>query len=182
MMRRIMCAHYSRCLMEAATKNRKEFDCSGCEKYKTSVDVEEAEAVAAKVAACVTLLSQSKETKKPEESVMEEQKKVCVKCGKEKSLSDYHKSKAGKSGVKNICKDCCAEYAEEYNKKKKGLGSNPPKGTRPDKPIIPTPPPGPGSKKAGDAVLEKAVEVLIAAGHLSREKLDMAIEFCRIER
>jgi hypothetical protein len=32
--------------------------------------------------------------------------KVCSKCGKEKSINEYHKEKRGKYGVVSVCKDC----------------------------------------------------------------------------
>lgn len=37
-------------------------------------------------------------------------KKICTKCGVEKTLDCYHKGKRGKFGVKAVCKECCSEY------------------------------------------------------------------------
>lgn len=36
--------------------------------------------------------------------------KICAKCGIEKSLTEFHKRKNGRYGVKNICKTCCHIY------------------------------------------------------------------------
>ena len=35
--------------------------------------------------------------------------KACQKCGKEKSLSDYHRNKTKSDGHNGICKDCQKE-------------------------------------------------------------------------
>ena len=36
-------------------------------------------------------------------------KKICKKCGIEKELSEFHKDKEKKFGVKNICKECLSK-------------------------------------------------------------------------
>jgi len=40
--------------------------------------------------------------------------KVCTKCGRELPLSMYTKDKKMKSGLKNVCKDCCYEAVKRY--------------------------------------------------------------------
>ena len=40
--------------------------------------------------------------------------KVCTKCGAEKPLSEFYKSKATKDGLQFACKDCYKEYARKY--------------------------------------------------------------------
>ena len=40
--------------------------------------------------------------------------KVCSKCGEEKLLGEFKKSKSYKFGVKGVCKVCIAEYRKEY--------------------------------------------------------------------
>jgi len=40
--------------------------------------------------------------------------KTCSKCNIEKSVSEYHKQKIGKYGVKSICKECCNKYNRKY--------------------------------------------------------------------
>lgn len=40
---------------------------------------------------------------------MEEEKKRCKRCGKEKSLKEFHKDKTKKDGHKNICKACLSK-------------------------------------------------------------------------
>ena len=41
------------------------------------------------------------------------QTKMCSKCGIEKPLSDFHKDKRDRSGVRSICKLCRKKYCEE---------------------------------------------------------------------
>ncbi len=41
---------------------------------------------------------------------MDKKKKVCSKCGSEKSLDEFHKSKIGKGGVNPQCKKCVNSY------------------------------------------------------------------------
>jgi len=45
--------------------------------------------------------------------------KTCTKCDKVKELSEFHKSKEHKLGVKNACKDCVCAYVRELYKKNK---------------------------------------------------------------
>lgn len=40
--------------------------------------------------------------------------KKCNTCNKEKPITDYHKQKNGKFGVRAKCKDCCKEYRKIY--------------------------------------------------------------------
>lgn len=40
--------------------------------------------------------------------------KTCSKCNIEKLVSEYHKSKTSKYGVKGICKECCNKYNRKY--------------------------------------------------------------------
>ncbi len=42
--------------------------------------------------------------------------KICTKCGKEKELSEFHKQKDGKFGVRGDCKSCRKEYYKDYSK------------------------------------------------------------------
>ncbi|MCA9367635.1 HNH endonuclease [Candidatus Kaiserbacteria bacterium] len=42
--------------------------------------------------------------------------KVCTKCNVEKPLSEFHKSKSGKYGVRGECKPCALEYRRQYRK------------------------------------------------------------------
>lgn len=47
-----------------------------------------------------------------------EQTKVCTTCQEEKVISEFHKEKKGKYGVKSKCKDCLAEYKRNNPKEK----------------------------------------------------------------
>lgn len=47
---------------------------------------------------------------------MEELTKVCTKCGKELTLDNFHKEKAGKYGVTSKCKSCRNAYNVDYRK------------------------------------------------------------------
>lgn len=40
--------------------------------------------------------------------------KICTKCNKEKPLTEFHKQKFGKLGVKASCKECCNKYRQQY--------------------------------------------------------------------
>ena len=46
-------------------------------------------------------------------------KKTCSKCGEEKSLSEYHKEKKGKLGVRAECKECAKKRHSTYDTKEK---------------------------------------------------------------
>lgn len=51
---------------------------------------------------------------------MEENKtKVCTKCGRELSVSEFTKKKGTPDGLSYICKDCLREYNHNYFKRKK---------------------------------------------------------------
>lgn len=39
--------------------------------------------------------------------------KTCTKCSTEKPLTDFHKHRAGKFGVRSICKTCAKKYVED---------------------------------------------------------------------
>jgi hypothetical protein len=43
--------------------------------------------------------------------------KKCVKCGKKKSFTNFHKQKASADGYKHWCKLCTKEYDKEYKTK-----------------------------------------------------------------
>lgn len=48
--------------------------------------------------------------------------KVCIRCGEEKPLSEYHKSGLdayGNSTFKSKCKDCCSIEGRYYREKRK---------------------------------------------------------------
>ena len=47
---------------------------------------------------------------------MEIKYKKCTKCGEEKEVSEFHKMKGCKYGVRNTCKNCMKEYQKEYRK------------------------------------------------------------------
>lgn len=40
--------------------------------------------------------------------------KVCTKCLVEKPLSEYHRDKGMKSGLRNVCKECACQRAREH--------------------------------------------------------------------
>ncbi len=42
--------------------------------------------------------------------------KTCSKCHIKKSFSDFNKSKSGKNGIMNYCKDCQKDYNEKWRK------------------------------------------------------------------
>ena len=42
-------------------------------------------------------------------------KKTCCKCGVEKDVSEFHKEKTGKHGVRANCKECNSKRAREYH-------------------------------------------------------------------
>lgn len=44
-------------------------------------------------------------------------KKICIKCGEEKSLELFTKAKKYKDGRRNYCKQCHADYMVDYYKK-----------------------------------------------------------------
>lgn len=44
--------------------------------------------------------------------------KKCSKCNKEKPLSDFHKDKKGKFGVRSDCKDCVSKRHNQYSQEK----------------------------------------------------------------
>lgn len=172
MLRKIECRHYSRCLMDAAKKNREEFDCTGCSRFVEGPSMED----------------ETMENITQKEDVMElivETKKVCTNCGEEKELSEFHKAKASKLGVKNICKLCCADYAKNYKKNKaEGKVKSRSKG----KPVVKVGKEGRNADVPTDTIrqddehilLQKAVALLVFMGHLTTEKLEKAMEFCRV--
>jgi len=43
--------------------------------------------------------------------------KVCSECFEEKVFSDFNKAKRNKDGLSSWCKECCSDYAKEYNKR-----------------------------------------------------------------
>jgi len=43
--------------------------------------------------------------------------KICLKCGKEKPLNDFHKKFENKDGFNSRCKICRNEYGRKYRKK-----------------------------------------------------------------
>ena len=47
--------------------------------------------------------------------------KICKKCNKEKSFSEFHKSKKDKSGLFYTCKDCNATKSKAYWRTKEGV-------------------------------------------------------------
>jgi hypothetical protein len=49
----------------------------------------------------------------------EEQTKECSKCGQEKPLSGFYKSKMGRFGVRSQCKVCDSEQKKQYRQKNK---------------------------------------------------------------
>lgn len=44
--------------------------------------------------------------------------KKCINCGRELPLSDFHKNKNSKDGLRNICKECANAHARKYYKNK----------------------------------------------------------------
>ena len=53
-----------------------------------------------------------------------EQTKVCTTCKKAKELSEFHKEKNGKYGVKSKCKECFYEYKRNNPKEKEYRRTN----------------------------------------------------------
>ena len=51
-------------------------------------------------------------------------KKICSKCGVEKAVSEFHKSKNGKYGVRGDCKECNRKRVKEYNHENKEVRNN----------------------------------------------------------
>jgi len=47
--------------------------------------------------------------------------KVCSKCKKEKSSSEFHKNKNGKGGLQTWCKKCALEAGKKYYRKNRKL-------------------------------------------------------------
>jgi len=43
--------------------------------------------------------------------------KKCTKCGEEKELSEYHKNKSSKGGLRPVCKKCKNEIQREYSQR-----------------------------------------------------------------
>lgn len=48
---------------------------------------------------------------------MNEQRKVCVKCGQEFSVEDFYKSKTSKDGYSSYCKTCTNESSKLSHRK-----------------------------------------------------------------
>lgn len=45
--------------------------------------------------------------------------KICTKCGEQKPLSEFHKDKYRRDGVRTSCKSCYSKFHEEYYFKNK---------------------------------------------------------------
>jgi hypothetical protein len=45
--------------------------------------------------------------------------KICKICGEKKIISDFHKDKTRKDGIRNICKNCCSDKIKKYYKDNK---------------------------------------------------------------
>jgi len=45
--------------------------------------------------------------------------KKCTKCGIEKELTEFHKDRRRKGGIRSNCKKCCIEQKKEYRKNNK---------------------------------------------------------------
>ena len=45
-----------------------------------------------------------------------ENTKVCCKCNRELSVSEFYKDKTRKDGLQCWCKECCSKYKQTYNK------------------------------------------------------------------
>ena len=45
--------------------------------------------------------------------------KICSKCGIEKPITEFHKNKIGKYGVRGNCKECVKLYKKQYNEDNK---------------------------------------------------------------
>lgn len=101
-MRRIECLKYAECLGEAAKRN-KPFNCDGCKDYECRDPTEEEETM------------NIREKGEEEATIMET--KMCTKCGKEKNIEDFNKG-SNKDGKKSMCRQCEAEYFQEYKKRK----------------------------------------------------------------
>ena len=54
-----------------------------------------------------------------EEALAKGLTRVCSKCGKEKSVSEFYKHKGCKYGVRSVCKECDKEYKKEYGENNK---------------------------------------------------------------
>lgn len=50
--------------------------------------------------------------------------KICKKCKKEKSLSDFYKDSSKKDGLQNKCKECCKKYYQSHKKQHKKTMAN----------------------------------------------------------
>ena len=50
---------------------------------------------------------------------MEEQGKVCKKCGVWKSLEEYNKQRTGKCGRRSVCRECQKEYQKQWDENNK---------------------------------------------------------------
>jgi len=47
--------------------------------------------------------------------------KICSKCKKRKTISDFHKCSSAKDGLKSFCKKCALEYMVTYSKTKNAI-------------------------------------------------------------
>ena len=45
--------------------------------------------------------------------------KICKICGEKKIISNFHKDKSRKDGIRNICKNCCSDKIKKYYKDNK---------------------------------------------------------------
>lgn len=100
-MRRIDCKSYGQCLDEAAMKNRDEVKCDSCGRY-----------VCGRVDGKVDDGGDA-----PKGVIIAMEKKICSKCGVEKTLDEFSRG-VGKSGRKAACKKCDAEYFQELKVRK----------------------------------------------------------------
>lgn len=102
-MRRIECKTYPECLERAARENRRDFTCDGCGEYAWEDPTEKEETDFLK-------------TNKGEGKEIDE-KRICTKCGKEKPFGEFNKG-SGKYGIKSKCRQCEADYFQEYKVRK----------------------------------------------------------------
>lgn len=50
--------------------------------------------------------------------------KVCSKCGVEKDINEFYKSKSNKDGYMGFCKECKNKYQKQYKEKIKNVIKN----------------------------------------------------------
>ena len=64
-------------------------------------------------------MAQNKNNNNKKSLILEVKTKVCTKCKKQKTISEFHKNKYGKFGIRSICIVCNKPYYDGHKQKNK---------------------------------------------------------------